>query len=205
MPDPALSNAAASGHAPATLSLFQSSRLSHQPACLGMYLLVAGREAFGRPVWKHEREDRWIAKIKSGRWSVQQEADVGVTSQCYLILRDEVVLWPNQSGVKWQEWTGNGVWNELHGLLCVATSRGAQQPAPQNIQAPAKPAAPDLRCPVNGCGKIFNIFNEQGLMQHLAHKQDSKHQNYRLEASLAREMEREARKSEKGRARCSTA
>ena len=55
-----------------------SGELKHQPACLGAYTLVAGRAVHGRPVWRHERGDRCIAKLASGRWAVQKEENVGV-------------------------------------------------------------------------------------------------------------------------------
>ena len=42
---------------PATLGL--SGALEEHTACLGVYWLVPGREANGRPVWKHASADRW--------------------------------------------------------------------------------------------------------------------------------------------------
>jgi hypothetical protein len=52
------------GMSPATLVL--SGELKHQSPCLGAYTLVAGRAAHGRPVWRHERGDRFIAKLTDG-------------------------------------------------------------------------------------------------------------------------------------------
>jgi hypothetical protein len=59
-------------------SLVLSGELKHQSECLGAYTLVAGRAAHGRPVWRHERGDRFIAKLADGDWAVQEEVDVGV-------------------------------------------------------------------------------------------------------------------------------
>ena len=58
--------------------LVLSGELKHQPACLGAYTLVAGGAVHGRPVWRHERGDRCIAKLASGKWAVQKEENVGV-------------------------------------------------------------------------------------------------------------------------------
>ena len=102
---------------PTTLVL--SGELSkHQRRCLGAYTLVAGCAAHGRPVWRHEREDRCIARLASGGWAVQKA--VGVNGDSILILSDENVLFPHQSRVLWKEWDGKGRWLDAEGLKCDA-------------------------------------------------------------------------------------
>jgi hypothetical protein len=54
---------------PATLVL--SGELKHKSRCLGAYTLVARRASHGRPVWRHERGDSFIAKLADGNWAVQ--------------------------------------------------------------------------------------------------------------------------------------
>ena len=96
---------------PATLVL--SGELKHKPQCLGAYTLVAGRAAHGRPVWRHERGDRFIAKLAGGKWAVQEEVDVGVNGDSFLVLSDANVLFPHQSRVElvaWEEADGKGGW-----------------------------------------------------------------------------------------------
>ena len=53
---------------PAKLVL--SGDVKHQHECLGVYTLVAGREAYGWPVWKHVSQDSWIARVSTGYWMV---------------------------------------------------------------------------------------------------------------------------------------
>ena len=60
--------------APAVLRL--SGSLQHQKECLGEYTLTE-RVAYGRPVWKHASEDRWIARHSDGDWCVQYGERVG--------------------------------------------------------------------------------------------------------------------------------
>ena len=69
--DSAMYGGAARRAPPAKLVL--SGDVQHKPECLGVYRLVAGREAHGWPVWKHVSKDRWIARIASGTWMVQRE------------------------------------------------------------------------------------------------------------------------------------
>ena len=100
--------------------LVLSGELKHQPACLGAYTLVAGRAVHGRPVWRHERGDRCIAKLASGKWAVQKEENVGVNGLCFLRVFDANVLFPHQSPVAWEEWGGKGGWPAEAGLKCDA-------------------------------------------------------------------------------------
>ena len=96
---------------PATLVL--SGELKHQSKCLGAYTLVAGRAAHGRPVWRHESGDKFIAKLANGDWAVQEEKDVGVNGDGFLWLSDANVLFPHQSRVElvaWEEADGTGGW-----------------------------------------------------------------------------------------------
>ena len=100
--------------------LVLSGELKHQPACLGAYTLVAGGAVHGRPVWRHERGDRCIAKLASGKWAVQKEENVGVNGLCFLRVFDANVLFPHQSPVAWEEWGGKGGWPAEAGLKCDA-------------------------------------------------------------------------------------
>jgi len=61
-------------------------------------------------VWRHERGDRFIAKLAGGKWAVQEEVDVGVNGDSFLVLSDANVLFPHQSRVAWEEADGKGGW-----------------------------------------------------------------------------------------------
>lgn len=111
---------------PATLVL--SGELKLQSVCLVAFTLVAGRTAHGRPVWRHERGDRLIAKLASGKWAVQGQEDVGVNGVSFLRLSDADVLSPHQSRVAWEEADGKGGWLAAEGLQCDAYLRRAGQP-----------------------------------------------------------------------------
>ena len=78
---------------PATLVL--SGELERHSACLGVYVLEAGRTAHGRAVWRHERGDRCIAKSSDGYWLVQEEKNVGVNNNASLFLRDANAAFPH--------------------------------------------------------------------------------------------------------------
>jgi hypothetical protein len=106
---------------PATLVL--SGQIKHQGWCLGAYTLVPGRSAHGRPVWRHERGDRYIAQLACGNWAVQKEDKVGFNEGALLYLADANVMFPHQSRVAWQEVDDKGMWFDVAGLQCDASAR----------------------------------------------------------------------------------
>jgi hypothetical protein len=74
----------------------------HQGECLGVYMLVEGRTAHGRPVWKHVSQDQCIAKISNGSWMVQLERVVGLKNQGQMLLKDTSGVLPHQSKAVWE-------------------------------------------------------------------------------------------------------
>jgi hypothetical protein len=101
-------------------TLVLSGELKHQSECLGAYTLLAFSSAHGRPVWRHERGDRFMAKLASGNWAVQRQENVGVNAAGVLYLLDTSVLFPHQSRVAWKEVDDKGVWLAAAGLKCDA-------------------------------------------------------------------------------------
>ena len=80
--------------------------VEHQGECLGVYMLVEGRTAHGRPVWKHVSQYRCIAKNSLGDWVVQPENEVGVKNSAWMLLRDTTTALPHQSKAVWEVWDG---------------------------------------------------------------------------------------------------
>jgi hypothetical protein len=95
------------GDVPTSLSLY--GELEHHTECLGTYLLAPQRTAHGKPVWKHAKEDKWIARASDGEWVVQPGANVGVDTACCMFLHDTTASLPHQSTAVWEE---NGHGNE---------------------------------------------------------------------------------------------
>ena len=58
--------------------------------------MKARRAVHGRPVWRHESGDRFIAELASGYWAVLEEGDVGVNEDVFLRLSDVNVLFLHQ-------------------------------------------------------------------------------------------------------------
>ena len=125
-----MSGGAARRAPPAKLVL--SGDVQHRPECLGLYRLVAGREAHGWPVWKHVSKDKWIARVADGRWTVQREQDVGVNAKGYMQLEDRRQVLPHECSGEWEEWDGRGTWIKGPGWIG----------APQVKCAAASPVAP---------------------------------------------------------------
>ena len=86
---------------PATFVLM--GHLQYQTACLGGYRRVEGRTAYGRVVWRHVSENRFLAMTAFGLWAVQEEQDVGLIGVGFLCLRDGHALLPHLSAEGWQE------------------------------------------------------------------------------------------------------
>ena len=100
---------------PKTLRL--EGTLQRYRKCLGEYKLT-DRKAYGQPVWKHEGQDRYIAKVSSGNWMVQSEASlIAKKDEGWLLLQDTGLL-PHVSRVTWQEGDGNA-WVDAPELKCV--------------------------------------------------------------------------------------
>jgi hypothetical protein len=88
---------------------------------MGVYALVEDRTAHGWPIYKHEGEDCWIAKVSSGQWVVQRGENVGVgAGRGFLRLSCKDML-PHQSRVIWREWNNSQrVWVDATALKCEA-------------------------------------------------------------------------------------
>jgi len=105
----------------AAATLVLSGEVEHQGKCLGVYAREAGRTVHGRAVWRHEREDRWIATSPKGYWMVQNEEDVGVNGTGFLLLPDAKAAFPHQSVVAWKECPAAGKgFQAAPGLKCAA-------------------------------------------------------------------------------------
>jgi len=102
--------------------------VQHQGQCLGVYMLVEGRTAHGRPVWKHVSQDRCIAKNSNGTWVVQREDGVGVRNPGYMLLRDTTAVLPHQSKAVWKVIDGKG-WIPAPLLKCDAQEDFAKKKA----------------------------------------------------------------------------
>ena len=108
--------------------------------CLGVYMLVEGRTAHGRPVWKHVSQDRCIAKTSLGNWMVQREHEVGVKDAGLMELRDTTTALPHQSKAVWEVGDGKG-WIRAPLLKCDVQEDFAKQKA-QREEVLALLAAP---------------------------------------------------------------
>ena len=102
-----------------------SGDVKHPYECLGVYTLVAGREAHGWPVWKHVSQDNWIARISHDDWMVQREQDVGVNDKGYIGLEDMRQVLPHECSGEWKEWDGSGTWLKAPQVKCAAASPAA--------------------------------------------------------------------------------
>lgn len=106
---------------PPPKSYSMSAAFKHQSDCNGLYLIVPDREVFGKPVWKHVRRDRCIAKTKLGNWMVMAEAKVGMGGGGHLQLLDSETVWPHltKNGATWHEGDGTS-WKAVEGMALVA-------------------------------------------------------------------------------------
>ena len=92
--------------------------LKHQTRCPGVYMLT-GLEANGGPVWKHEGQDRYIAKISDGYWKVQDEANLTAKKDVGFLRLENTGQLPHVSRATWQEHDGKA-WVDAPELKCVA-------------------------------------------------------------------------------------
>ena len=122
-------------------ALFLHGAVEHRRECLGVYMLVEGRTAHGRPVWKHVSQDRCIAKISNGAWMVQLEREVGVKDAGWMLLRDTTGVLPHQSKVVWEVGCAGTGWIRAPLLKCDAQEDFAKQKA-QREEVVALLAAP---------------------------------------------------------------
>ena len=99
--------------------LWLKGTLKHQSECLGKYTLT-GRKAYGAPVWKHEGQDRYIAKVSSGNWMVLSEASLTAKKDTGKLLLKNTGQLPHVSRATWQEYDGKGGWQDAPALKCVA-------------------------------------------------------------------------------------
>jgi hypothetical protein len=127
-------NVCANGGTYSNVQLLQQVQLLQlrQHTCLGTYSLDAEREAYGRPVWKHEvkeESDWWIASDKDGNWSVLLGADVGLDSPVLsyptLHLPDNNARYPHQSSKNWQEMSSSKEWITAPDLKCRAVTEAS--------------------------------------------------------------------------------
>ena len=91
--------------------------VKHRPSCLGVYTLVAGREAQGWPVWKHVSQNRWIARVATGGWCVQREQDVGANDAGFMLLEDRRQVLPHDCSGEWEDRDETG-WIGAPGVKC---------------------------------------------------------------------------------------
>ena len=92
--------------------------LKHQSICPGVYMLT-GLKANGGPVWKHEGQDRYIAKISDGDWMVQTEANLTAKKDTGFLQLKNTGQLPHVSRATWQEADDDG-WHDAPALKCVA-------------------------------------------------------------------------------------
>ena len=147
--------------------------VKNQPSCQGVYTLVAGREAHGWPVWEHESNDRWIARVATGNWMVQDKKNVGVTIEGCMLLVDRRQVLPHKCIGKWQEWDGRG-WVQAPQVNCAA-----DLPAAPAQQSPAAASSSSARSSQQreGCLRRMDQQPEykrqaQNYVQELLHKVD---------------------------------
>ena len=115
--------------------------VEHRRECLGVYMLVEGRTAHGRPVWKHVSQDLCIAKHSHGHWVVQLEKEVGVNNVGYILLKDTTAVLPHQSKVVWEVGTSGKGYIPAPLLKCDVQEDFAKQKA-QREEVVALLAAP---------------------------------------------------------------
>lgn len=77
-----------------------------QTDCNGVYHVVDGREVYGKAVWKHTSNDRWIART-AGAWVVQKGSKVGVSTSAYAKLFDPCPEDPHLSTTVWKEFSNS--------------------------------------------------------------------------------------------------
>jgi len=123
-----------------------------QAACVGDYVLVAGEQPNGFPLWEKVDGNRWIYSGTDGRWYVGGPASRTRHFQCstgYLYNdRAHGGLLPHQLPSAWA-WGDSGLWHEdaLIGISAVS-GVGAAAAGPSPLPEAAKPCIMDLR----GCG-----------------------------------------------------
>ena len=80
---------------------------------LGVYSLVAGRVILGWPVWKHATIDRYMLRISSGEWAVQDGEDVERPGDVvhYRLPVAAAPLLPHESSAVWQGYAG-ATWSD---------------------------------------------------------------------------------------------
>ena len=119
-----------------------SGELQHQSRCLGVYTLVAGREVNGRPVYKHDGGDYWLAKT-AHTWMVQRETNVGVDDTGILTLQDWGRSSPHDSAVTWKEWDGETAgWVDAPTLKCKIDLAGWPESARKRARPSLEPSPP---------------------------------------------------------------
>ena len=101
---------------PTTLRLYGELELHTE--CLGTYLLKPqSYNVHGKPLWKHETEDRWIAWASFGKWAVQDREDLGGYQYC--LSQDTPASLPHQSTAVWGEWDNTAIkWQEALSCKC---------------------------------------------------------------------------------------
>lgn len=105
-------------------------------SCLGRYLLVAGCEMNAGPAWKHETNDRCIAKNCDGCWSLQLWSSKSPLFSP-VCLHDDNAMYPHQSSAAWKEYNDLKQWVELDLLKCCAEAEiiGAEPIEVEPIEA----------------------------------------------------------------------
>ena len=89
-------------------------------AAIGFYLLDAGREVNGRPVWRHAAgRDKWLAfDSKVLLWKVQSEAALG-SDKTFMHQSVAAMLYPSDAGSGSWSWYDGNAWKAEPSLTCV--------------------------------------------------------------------------------------
>lgn len=124
------------------------SALKTQTHCLGVYIKIEGREAHGRPMWKHATADLVLAAARVddepgwvvSRWTtfgVKEQRCLQVAGQAQIQRNGHAVMVPISEGNKeepqalpnmlkdpvWRAWAGND-WVEIPSVKCRASYHG---------------------------------------------------------------------------------
>lgn len=121
-----------------------------QALCSGLYTLVAGEMANGRPIWEKKATSRWIYSGTDGRWYVGGLSSREKGFQCSTGFlyhdREHNGIMPHQLRGAWC-WGDNGAWHEDTSIAVTAVQSAAFTDPPPAVQG-AGHAVMDLR----GCG-----------------------------------------------------
>jgi len=122
-----------------------------QALCSGLYILLAGEMANGRPIWEKKASSRWIYSGTDGRWYVGGPSSREKGFQCSTGFlyhnREHGSMLPHQLRGAWC-WGDNGAWHEDTSISVTAVqSADLADPVPI-VPEEAGHAVMDLR----GCG-----------------------------------------------------